>query len=427
MRRTFEPRTHFRFDGTVPGDKSVTHRAYLIATRARGETTIQGALRARDTDATLAVCRALGADADAQGDRVRLRPPQRLQEPSLPLDCENAGTLVRLLAGLLAGSGVFAVMTGDDSLRSRPMRRAVEPLRLLGARIEGRRQGDLLPLAVLPSRLNGRKVSLPLPSAQVKSAVLLAALDAQGETELSDLRPTRDHTERMLRQFGAEMEVSRDAIRIPGGQPLVSPGRIDVPGDISHAAFLLAAAALSPTGEATVRGVGLNPGRTGLIDVLRRMGAQVETLVQSEAPEPIGRVTVRGDGLVGADITEDEVPALIDELPVIAALALCAEGATTVRGASELRVKETDRIVALRRMAEAVGGVFEELPDGFRIEGRDHLRGGVVDSLGDHRIAMAGAILSLRSLQAVEIEGADAASVSFPGFFDVFEAAARRD
>ncbi len=426
MRRKLAPRTCFRFEGTVPGDKSVTHRAYLIATRARGETTITGALRARDTDATLAVCRALGADTEVEGDRVRLRPPARLQEPARPLDCENAGTLVRLLAGLLAGTGIFAVMTGDDSLRSRPMRRVVEPLRQLGARIEGRGQGDLLPLAILPARLEGRSVSLPLPSAQVKSAVLLAALDADGETQLSDLRPTRDHTERMLRQFGAEMELGPDAIRVRGGQPLVSPGHIEVPGDISHAAFLLAAAALSPTGEATVRGVGLNPGRTGLLEVLRRMGAYVELWVQRELPEPSGNVTVRGDGLVGVDISGDEIPALIDELPVIAALALCARGVTTVRGASELRVKETDRIAALRRMAEAVGGLFEELPDGFRIEGQDHLRGGVVDSLGDHRIAMAGALLSLRCLHGVEVEGADAASVSFPGFFDLFEAASPR-
>lgn len=425
MRQVIEPRTRFRFDGTVPGDKSVTHRAYLIATRASGETLITGALRARDTDATLAACRALGADAAVDGDQVLLRPPTRLEEPSLPLDCENAGTLLRLLTGLLAGSGIFALLTGDDSLRSRPMRRVLEPLRLLGARIEGRHEGRFAPLAVLPAQLSGCRISLPLPSAQVKSALLLAALDAAGETVLQDLQPTRDHTERMLRQFGAEIGEAGDTLRIPGEQALVSPGRIDVPGDISHAAFLLAAAALAPSGEARVRGVGLNPGRTGLLHVLRRMGAQIEIVLQDESPEPRGEIMLRAEGLSGVEIAGDEVPSLIDELPVIAALALCAEGVTTVRGAAELRVKETDRIAALRRMAEAVGGEFEELPDGFRIEGQERLRGGIVQSQGDHRIAMAAAILSLRSEQAVEIEGAEAAAVSFPDFFDRFAASNR--
>ncbi len=425
MRRFLEPGGSFRFDGTVPGDKSVTHRAYLLATRATGETTITGALRSRDTDATLGVCQALGADVrHVQGrDTLVLRPPARLQEPSGILDCENAGTLVRLLTGLLAGWGLFAVLSGDASLRGRPMRRVVQPLGLLGARIEGRHGGDLLPLAVLPASLVGREVSLPLPSAQVKSAVLLAALDAKGETVLRDLRPTRDHTERMLRQFGAEVEIREDSIRIHGGQELRSPGQVLVPGDISHAAFLLAAAALVQGGEATVRGIGLNPGRTGMLDVLRRMGLQVEIERKDEAPEPRGDVRLQAGRLTGVEIDGDEVPSLIDELPAIAALALCAEGVTTVRGAAELRVKESDRIAALRRMAEAVGGAFEELEDGFRIQGREMLEGGVVESHGDHRIAMAAAILSLRTRQGVAIEGAEAAAVSFPEFFDLFAAA----
>ncbi len=427
MRLAFGPRQTFHFDGRVPGDKSVTHRAYLLATRARGETMIKGALRAKDTDATLAVCQALGADVEADGEDVRLRPPARLQEPARQLDCENAGTLLRLTTGFLAGSGLFAVLTGDDSLRGRPMRRVVDPLRSLGARIEGRGGGEFAPLAVLPAALSGGTISLPTPSAQVKSALMLAALDAAGETVLTDLRPTRDHTERMLRQFGACLEATGDAVRIAGGQQLVSPGQVDVPGDISHAAFLLAAAVLAADGGARVWGLGLNPGRTGVLAVLRRMGAQIETVTDKDAAaEPTGEVQVRPGGLTGVDIGGDEVPSLIDELPVIAALALCAQGVTTVRGAGELRVKETDRIAALGRMAEAVGGDFEELPDGFRIHGREHLGGGRVDSQGDHRIAMAAAVLSLRCEQGVEIDGAEAAGVSFPGFFDLFAAASGR-
>ncbi len=426
MRRVLAPRRRFVFEGRVPGDKSVTHRAYLMATRAKGETRIRGALRARDTDATLAVCRALGADITVDGDIVQVRPPERVSEPAGPLDCENAGTLLRLATGFLAGRGIFAVLTGDDSLRGRPMRRVVEPLALLGARIEGRRQGELAPLCILPAHLSGRRISLPLPSAQVKSALILAALDAEGETVLTDLKPTRDHTERMLRQFGVRFELTDDALTIPGGQELVSPGAVEVPGDISHAAFLLAAAALAPQGEATVAGIGLNPGRTGILRVLERMGAHIEIAPEHGAVEPAGAVHVRSGALTGVDIAADEVPSMIDELPAIAALALCAEGVTTVRGAAELRVKETDRIAALRQMAESVGGDFEELPDGFRIHGKERLEGGIVDSQGDHRIAMAAAILSLRCEQGVEVVGADAAAVSFPGFFDLFEAAASR-
>ena len=425
MRVSLGPRRGFHFAGPVPGDKSVTHRAYLLATRAKGETLIRGALRSRDTDATLAVCRALGADVRVEGDEVRLRPPARLREPSAPLDCENAGTLIRLATGYLAGAGLFAVLTGDDSLRARPMRRVVEPLCLLGARIEGRDQGARAPLAVLPAQLAGQTISLPLPSAQVKSAVMLAALDAAGETVLTDLMPTRDHTERMLRQFGARVDSQGDRASIVGGQQLISPGRFDVPGDISHAAFLLAAAALSERGEARVAGVGLNPGRTGILAVLKRMGARIEVAGGEDdgAVEPTGEVLVRQSDLAGVEIGPDEVPSLIDELPVIAALALCAEGVTTVRGAGELRVKETDRIAALRQMAEAVGGEFEELPDGFRIQGKRNVEGGLVQSLGDHRIAMAAAVLSLRSRGGVEIADAEAAAVSFPRFFDLFEAA----
>lgn len=419
------PRRRLRFFGSVPGDKSITHRAYLLALRAQGETYIEGALRARDTDATLGVCRALGAQVQADGDRVRILGHARLEEPAMPLDCMNAGTLIRLASGILAGAGIFAVLTGDESLNARPMGRVAQPLRALGARIEGRQSG-CAPLAVLPAKLQGTTIALPLPSAQVKSAVMLAALDAEGDTILTDLVATRDHTERMLPHFGAEITCTPGEIRVPGRQQLRSPGQLRVPGDFSHAAFLLAAAALAEDGEAHISGVGLNPGRSGFLDVLRAMGAQVEVQLTEEAPEPVGDVHLRAGGLRGIRLGAEQTPAMIDELPLVAALALCAEGTTEVRGAQELRIKETDRIKALSALALAVGGSFAELSDGFRIEGTGgSLRGGSVESFGDHRIAMAAAILSLRAREPVEIRGADAAAVSFPGFFEVFAAASR--
>ncbi|MDA8344009.1 MAG: 3-phosphoshikimate 1-carboxyvinyltransferase [Thermaerobacter sp.] len=415
------PRRQFHFSGTVPGDKSITHRAYLLATRASGETRIEGALRARDTDATLGVCRALGADVRAEGDLVVITGRERLQEPIAPLDCMNAGTLMRLAAGHLAGAGVFCILTGDASLNARPMARISQPLQALGARIEGREGGRYAPLAILPARLRGTRLSLPLPSAQVKSAVLLAALDADGETILEDLVPTRDHTERLLPHFGAQISVGEREIRVLGGQHLRSPGHLRVPGDASHAAFLLAAAALAQQGGVEIRGLGLNPGRTGFLYALRAMGAQIDVLIEEEQPEPAGTVRLRSGRLRGIQLGAEDTPAMIDELPIIAALALCAEGRTEVRGAQELRIKETDRIKALAAMAQAVGGSFEQLPDGFVIEGTGGaLRGGTVESFGDHRIAMAAAILSLRAEEPIEILGADAAAVSFPGFFELF-------
>ena len=418
------PRRGFRFSGRVPGDKSITHRAYLLAARASGETRIDGALRARDTDATMGVCAALGAQVRASGDEVVITGRGHLLEPAAPLDCMNAGTLMRLAAGLLAGAGAFCVLSGDESLSERPMARVVEPLRALGARIEGRDGGRLAPLAILPARLHAMRLSLPLPSAQVKSAAILAALDAEGETVLADLVPTRDHTERMLPHFGAEIRVGEGEIRIPGGQQLRSPGRVQVPGDASHAAFLLAAAALAEDGEAEILDLGLNPGRTGFLRALMAMGVDLDVQVESEAPEPVGSVRLRGGRLRGIRLGAEETPALIDELPVLAALALCAEGRTEVRGAQELRVKETDRIQALHAMADAVGGHFEEFSDGFAIEGTGGaLRGGAVESFGDHRIAMAAAVLSLRAREPVEVRGADAAAVSFPGFFELFDRA----
>ncbi len=421
---SLHPRRRFHFAGTVPGDKSITHRAYLLAARAAGETRIEGALRSRDTDATLGVCAALGAGVEEDQGGIVIRGQGRLREPMAPLDCMNAGTLMRLAAGLLSGAGALCVLTGDESLNARPMGRVVAPLRALGARIEGREDGRFAPLVLLPSKLRGARLSLPLPSAQVKSAALLAALDAEGETVLTDLVPTRDHTERLLPHFGARIAAGEGEVRVAGGQELRSPGHLKVPGDASHAAFLLAAAALAQEGYAEISGLGLNPGRIGFFAALREMGVEIELEVQEELPEPVGTVRLRAGRLGGLRLGPQETPALIDELPVLAALALCAEGRTEVRGAAELRIKETDRIKALAAMAAAVGGQLQELPDGFVIEGSGgRLPGGRVESFGDHRIAMAAAILSLRAEQPVEILGAEAAAVSFPEFFEVFAAA----
>lgn len=421
--REIPPRRHFHYAGPVPGDKSITHRAYLLSLLARGETEIRGALRSADTDATLRAVVQLGAQARESAGAVAVRGTGgRITEPTAAVDCANAGTLMRLLAGLLAPRGALVVLTGDESLSRRPMGRVVEPLRALGARIHARGGDRLAPIAVLPAEMDGGEISLPLPSAQVKSLVLLAALGARGETRITDLLPTRDHTERMLESFGARLEAAGGTIRLPGRQQLESPGVLEVPGDISHAAFLLAAAALADGGEAEIRGVGLNPGRAGVLAVLERMGLQVEIGRERERPEPVGTVRLRAASLRGVRIRPQEVPGLIDELPVIAALGLVAEGRTEVSGAGELRHKESDRIRALRLLAEAVGGRFEETEDGFRIEGTGgRIRGGTVDSLGDHRIAMAAAILSLRAERPITVLGASASAVSFPDFYPILE------
>ncbi len=419
----------FEYDGTVPGDKSISHRVALLSLLADGESTIEGYAPGDDCRTTLRVVTALGAHVEELGPgRLRvLGPAAGVREPDDVLDAENSGTLARLAIGLLAGSGHYAALTGDASLRSRPMGRVIRPLAQLGARIVGRAGGERLPVAVLPSSLRPGEVAPEAASAQVKSAVMLAGLFIDGTTTVAESAPTRDHTERLLRAAGVAVESvangsgARVSLRGPA-RPRPMAWR--VPGDLSSAAFLFSAAALTG-GRARVRGVGMNPGRTAFLAVLRAFGCEVVVTDEEDwQGEPVATVTVgRAGPLRAAAIGSDGIAAMIDELPLAAALASAADGRTEVRGAAELRHKESDRISAMVEGLTALGVSAGEYPDGFWVEGSAQgASGGRVEARGDHRVAMAFAVLALGARGAVEIVGSGAADVSYPGFWQAIGA-----
>lgn len=404
----------------VPGDKSISHRAAIIGALASGRTTITGFLRAEDCLRTVTCLRALGVRIDDEGVRVVIHgAAARLRQPERMLDAGNSGTTMRLLAGVLAGQPFTAELDGDASLRARPMDRVADPLRRMGAHV-GAREGRYPPLRIMGGALRGIIYAPPVPSAQVKSAVLLAGLQAEGETAVVEPVPTRDHTERLLVEFG--VPVRREGSRIIL-EPAVPQGReITIPGDFSSAAFLLAAAAALAGSEVTVEDVGLNPTRTGALEILRAMGAAVEISASSErSGEPVAAVTVRGGRLRGVTIAGPVIPQVIDELPVLGVVAAVSAGVTVIRDAAELRVKESDRIAALARGLRALGATVAERPDGMEIEG-GRLQGGTVDAAGDHRLAMAFAVAGLLAAGPVTVRGAGAVAVSFPGFFETLAA-----
>jgi len=424
---TVHPREAWRVDLTVPGDKSISHRAALLGALAEGDTDIRGYLMGADCLSTLACLRSLGVGVDVpEPGHVTLHGLglNGLREPEDVLDAGNSGTTLRLLAGVLAGRPFTVTVTGDASLRRRPMLRVVEPLRAMGAAITGREGGRLAPLTFHGGSLAPRQVTLPVASAQVKSALLLAGLRTEGVTSVTEPSPSRDHTERMLRAFGAEVEVTGTRVSVRGGAVRLVGQGVVVPGDISSAAFLLAAAAATPGAEALVRGVGLNPTRTGVIDALRAMGADIAVVRQEEiCGEPVGDLLVRGGSLHGTVLEGDLIPRAIDELPVLAVAACLAEGPTTIRNAAELRVKESDRIATLAAELRHLGAVVEERPDGMVIPGRAALpggrfTGGRVESRGDHRLAMSLAVAGLLASAPVTIGGAECVDISYPGFFE---------
>ena len=407
----------------VPGDKSISHRAVLIGAVCEGETRIVGFGRSADTEATIAAVRALGVDAVNEDDDVvlvRAPGPGGLRQPEAQIDCGNAGTLMRLLAGLLAGQHGRFELVGDASLSARPMERVAEPLRRMGATIET--TDGHAPLVVEGAALSAIDYELPVPSAQVKSAILLAGLQAEGSTTVVEPIATRDHTERLLGRAGARVTRRPTSVTIERGAALRLP-EVEIPGDISSAAPFLVAAAIVPGSSVTVHGVGLNPRRTGLLDVLERMGVRIAIYNRRLiGGEPAGDVELQASELVGATVSPDEVPLLVDELPLLAVAACHARGETVVRGASELRHKESDRLEALVEELRRVGAHARVTRDGFRIRGvPTRLRGGVMDSRGDHRLAMLGAVVGVASREGVELRGADAVETSFPGFFDVLE------
>ena len=405
----------------VPGDKSISHRAVLVGAICEGETRISGFGRSADTEATIAAVRALGVDVhedDVDTLTVHGVGLRGLSEAEQALDCANAGTLMRLLPGILAGQRGRFELVGDESLSARPMERIAEPLRRMGARVET--TDGHAPLVVEGASLTPIDYELPVASAQVKSAVLLAGLLADGETTIVEPLPTRDHTERLLERAGAAIRRRPQSVSVRGAERLVL-GEIEIPGDFSSAAPLLVAAAIVPGSELTVHGVGLNPRRTGLVAVLERMGARVAVYNRrSIGGEPAGDIEMRASELVGTTVTAAEVPTLVDELPFFAVAACHAHGDSLVRGAAELRLKETDRIDAVAEELRRLGGHIRATPDGFRIRGVPaRLRGGVFDTRGDHRLAMLGAVAGVSSREGVELRGAEAVETSFPGFFRV--------
>ena len=408
----------------VPGDKSISHRAVLIGAICDGETRITGFGRSADTEATIAAVRALGIEVYEHGaDTLRVfgKGLRGLTVPGRPIDCANAGTLVRLIAGLLAGQdGKTFELTGDESLSRRPMERIAEPLRRMGATVET--TDGHLPLRIEGGALHGIDYALPVASAQVKSAVLLAGLYADGESTVVEPAPTRDHTERMLAAAGAPITTRPTSVTVRRAERL-SLGETEVPGDFSSAAPFVVAATLVPGSELHVHGVNLNPRRTGLLDILERMGANVT--VYNRRPigdEPGGDLEIHSAPLVATTVTTAEVPRAIDELPLFALAAACARGTSVLRGAQELRAKESDRIDATVDALRAIGVRAEGRDDGFAVTGVPaRPRGGRIASRGDHRLAMLAAVAGLASRDGVRIEGADVVDVSFPGFFEMLE------
>jgi 3-phosphoshikimate 1-carboxyvinyltransferase len=401
----------------VPGDKSIAHRALMLAAMAQGDSRIDGLPEGEDVAATVACLRSLGVNINRTGGPARVRGAgwRSFSPPHGPLDCANSGTTMRLMLGILSGSWVSATLDGDASLRRRPMARVIEPLRTMGGRIES--EDGRAPLTVTGARLQGRRHVLSVPSAQVKSALLLAGLTASGPTTVVEPVATRDHTERLLRAMGTDVSTTADGVVIrPSHQPL-RPIDLSVPGDFSSAAFWMAAAALRPGWSVTIHQVGLNPSRTAFLNLLKSMGAEVQVDTDLTGIEPLGSVTVTGHPLRALTIGAAEVAAAIDEIPALLSVATQAEGTTIIAGATELRVKESDRLATMAEGLRRMGAIVDERADGVSIHGGTHLRGATVDSHGDHRVAMALAVAGLVASGPTTIKDADCVAVSYPNFF----------
>ena len=416
------PSARLRGEIAVPGDKSITHRALIFNALAVGEARIKGFLAASDTRSTLGCMRALGAEIEQTAPdalTVRGRGRAGLREAPDVLDCGNSGTSIRLLSGLLAGLPFLSVLSGDASLRGRPMGRIVEPLRALGARVSARAGGTLPPLVIEGGAIvGGQRIETPMASAQVKSALLLAALAAEGSTTVVEPARSRDHTERMLGAMGADIAIDGNALTLTPPAGDLQAIDVRVPGDISTAAAWIVAATLHPDADLLLTGVGLNPTRAGIVEVLREMGADIEELEsRSIGGEPVADLRVRSARLHGVRIAGDVVPRALDELPLLALAGALAEGETVIADAAELRVKESDRVASTAAALHALGAEVEERPDGLVVGGGARLHGARVDAAGDHRLAMLGAVGALLAEGESEIVGADVVAVSYPDFW----------
>lgn len=426
-RRKSDPSAPLRGEIEVPGDKSISHRAFLLAALAKGTSRFRHLNTGLDVRATARLVEALGAGVSFPEDEAEAEVEgygsQGLREPDGMIDAANSGTSVRCGLALCAGVDGLSVLTGDASLHRRPMLRVVAPLRQMGASIDGRHYGDRLPLAVRGGGLDGLDFESNVASAQVKTAVLLAGLSASGVTSVTEPAPSRDHTERMLRSCGVDVQQEGLRVTVQGGAA-PEPLELTVPGDFSSAAFLAGAALLLPGSDLTITAVGLNPTRTGLLRVLDRMQANVEReSYDGDDRDPAGDLRIRSSSLQATEVGPDEVPSLIDELPVFAVLATQAEGISVVRGAEELRVKESDRVETMATALRALGADIEPTSDGFVVTGPTPLSGGEVDSAGDHRVALALAVAGLVTKDNVRIKGWSSTETSFPEFLPLLAAA----
>jgi 3-phosphoshikimate 1-carboxyvinyltransferase len=407
---------------TVAPDKSISHRAVILSALAKGTGCIKNCLLAEDTLSTMRCIEQLGIRLQKGKDEIIIHGQGRqgFKPPALPLDCGNSGTTMRLMSGLLAGQSFTSTLRGDESLSRRPMKRVIEPLSLMGVVIKG--EGNLPPLTIAGGNLKGITYTLPVASAQVKSALLLAGLNAAEPTVIGEPVQSRDHTERMLLAMGADIEAGKGKIRLTPG-PELKPVTWVVPGDISSAAFFIAAACLIPSSCLLVRNVGLNPTRSGILTVLKQMNADIKIANCHEVGgEPVGDIIVSHSELKGCKVDGDLIPLLVDEIPILAVVMAAAEGRSEVRNARELRFKETDRIQAICSQLSMLGADIEELEDGFIINGRPGcLQGGRAESMGDHRMAMSMAIAGLCCRYETTIKNADAVNISFPEFWNIFK------
>ncbi|MCA9508476.1 MAG: 3-phosphoshikimate 1-carboxyvinyltransferase [Myxococcales bacterium] len=405
----------------IPGDKSISHRALMFAALAKGTSEIENLLEGHDCMATLQVMRALGVHIELKQESwlVHARGVQALLEPTSVLDCKNSGTTIRLMAGLLSAMPFMSILDGTDQIKSRPMDRVIEPLREMGAQIFGRAQNRLAPLAIVPGQLKGTCYELKVKSAQVKSALILAGLFASGETVINGTRSTRDHSERLLSFMGADIHVNDDSLRIAPLKNDLHAFKMKIPGDISSAAFLLAAGALLAESGIVLKEVGVNPTRTGIVDALRMMGASIDLRCPKEsAHEPIADIHIKKSKLHGTQFFGEHVVRMIDEIPLLALIATQAHGATIIKDAQELKVKESNRITKTVELLSSLGADIKESDDGMKIIGPTPLKGGKVSSFGDHRLAMMMSIAGLIAQEPVVIKQAHVSDDSFPGFYD---------
>jgi len=404
---------------SLPGDKSISHRAIILASIAEGTSIIRGWQRGRDCLATLRILRMMGIKAREEEDSLIIegRGTGGLKEPADILNCGNSGTTMRLLAGLLSPQKFYAVLSGDPSLRRRPMGRVIEPLRKMGAKIFAREKGRFPPLSIIGSKLEGIDYFLPIPSAQVKSCLLLAGLYARGITSITEPYQSRDHTERMLKFLGVDLEINHLTVKVRGGATLAGK-EIYIPGDLSAAAFFIGGGVILAGSEIKIANVGLNPTRRGFIDILLQMGADIKILnLREKCGEEMGKIEVRGGAsLRGTVIQGEMIPRVIDEIPMLAVIACFAQGKTVIKDAAELRVKETDRIKAISTELHKMGARIEERKDGMIIEGTGELRGSECQSYKDHRVAMALAIAGLAARGKTKIKDIECIETSFPGF-----------